>query len=222
VVEDEAMVGTGRRREPLTRSEVVGAAVRLADADGIGRLSMRRLGDALGVEAMSLYHHVPNKTALLDAMVDVVFDEIDRPTGDDWRAGLRARAVSQRAVLLRHRWALAILESRATPGLTTLRHHDAVLGYLRSAGFGVRETGHAYALLDAYVFGFVLQERELPFDADSAPDVAASVMSLHEGADLPHLGEFTREVVMAGGYDFADEFEIGLDLVLDAVGRLLG
>jgi AcrR family transcriptional regulator len=216
------MVGTGRRETPLTRSAVIGAAVRLADAEGIARLSMRRLGDALDVEAMSLYHHIPNKTALLDAMVDVVFDEIALPSGGDWRAGLRARAVSQREVLLRHHWALAILESRATPGLATLRHHDAVLGYLRSSGFGVRATGHAYAVLDAYVFGFLLQERELPFDSDSAPDVAASIMRLHEDADLPHLGEFTREVVMPGGYDFADEFEVGLDLVLDAVGRLRG
>ena len=210
----------GGARPPLTREAVVSAAVAMADAEGLGRLSMRRLGETLGVEAMSLYHHLPNKTALLDAMVDRVFAEMDPPSGDDWRAGLRARAVSQRAVLRRHRWALSVIESRATPGYETIRHHEATLGFLRRTGFAVRATGHAYALLDAFVMGFVLQEQQLPFDDDSAPDVAAGILDQHAAVELPHLAEFMSEVVLAGGYDFGDEFDVGLDLVLDAVSGL--
>jgi AcrR family transcriptional regulator len=207
-------------RAALTRDAVVAAATQMADAEGLERLSMRRLGERLRVEAMSLYHHVPSKPALLDAMVDQVFAEMAVPEGDDWRAGLRARAVSQREALRRHRWALAVIESRRSPGHETLRHHDATLGFLRRTGFTVRATGHAYALLDAYVMGFVLQEQQLPFDESSAEELAVDLLDRNAGLDLPHLTEFAQEVVMAGGYDFADEFEVGLELVLDAVGVL--
>jgi AcrR family transcriptional regulator len=207
-------------RPALTRDAVVTAATQMADAEGLERLSMRRLGERLGVEAMSLYHHVPSKPALLDAMVDQVFAEMAVPEGDDWRAGLRTRAVSQRAALRRHRWALAVIESRRSPGYETVRHHDATLGFLRRTGFTVRATGHAYALLDAYVMGFVLQEQQLPFDESTAEELAVDLLDRNAGLDLPHLTEFAQEVVMAGGYDFADEFEVGLELVLDAVGGL--
>nr|WP_297415859.1 TetR/AcrR family transcriptional regulator [uncultured Nocardioides sp.] len=207
-------------RPGLSRDAVVAAATEMADAEGLDRLSMRRLGERLGVEAMSLYHHVPNKPALLDAMVDQVFAEMAVPEGDDWRAGLRARAVSQRAVLRRHRWALAVIESRRSPGPENLRHHDATLGFLRRNGFSLRATGHAYALLDAYVMGFVLQEQQLPFDDSNAAEVAVELLDSNAGLDLPHLTEYAQEVVMAGSYDFGDEFEVGLDLVLDAVGTL--
>jgi AcrR family transcriptional regulator len=214
------MPRAARRGTSLTRDEIIERAVALADTEGIERLSMRRLGEALGVEAMSLYHHVPNKTALLDAMVDSVFAELVLPSGDDWRAALRHRAESQRATLRRHPWALHLLESRTTPGLANLRHHDAVLGFLRGAGFDVRPAGHAYALLDAFVFGFAVQEQELPFDAETAPELAASMLEGQAGTGFPHLEEFMREVVLRGDYDFADEFDVGLDLVLDAVASL--
>ena len=213
------MAGSARRGTYLSRGEIVARALSLADAGGIEGLSMRRLGESLGVEAMSLYHHVPNKTALLDEMVDSVFAEIELPSGD-WRSGLRRRAQSQRAALHRHAWALPLLESRSAPGLANLRHHDSVLGYLRGAGFGVRAAGHAYALLDAFVYGFVVQEQALPFDAESAPAMAASMLEAQAAEGFPHLGEFMREVVAAGSYDFADEFQIGLDLVLGAVASL--
>ncbi|WP_422934791.1 TetR/AcrR family transcriptional regulator [Sinomonas sp. P47F7] len=228
------MAGSTKRSTNLSRGAIIARAVSLADAEGIDRLSMRRLGETLGVEAMSLYHHVPNKTALLDEMVDSVFAEISLPSGD-WRSGLGARARSQRTALHRHPWALPLLESRSTPGLANLRHHDAVLGYLRGAGFGVRDAGHAYALLDAFVFGFVVQELALPFDAESAAGMAASMLEGQVGTaqpdhgqpdhgqaswGFPHLKEFMREVVMPGGYDFADEFEVGLGLVLESVASL--
>ncbi|MCL2089682.1 MAG: TetR/AcrR family transcriptional regulator [Micrococcales bacterium] len=207
------------QRPTLSRDLIVTTAVRLADDAGIAQLSMRRLGAELGVEAMSLYHHLRDKSALLDAMVDLVFAQIEDPEGPDWRDGLARRAASQRATLNRHPWALELVESRATPGPATLRHHDAVLGYLRSAGFGVRAAGHVYSLVDAYVYGFALQERQLPFDSTDAPDVARAMLDANPMADLPHLSEFTREVVVHG-YDYTAEFSVGLDVLLDAVARL--
>lgn len=214
------VAGTPRRGAALDRAGIVGAAVALADEQGIERLSMRRLGDVLGVEAMSLYHHVPGKAALLDAMVDSVFGEITVPGGGDWAGGMRDRARSQRAALHRHPWALRLLESRSAPGPANLRHHDAVLGYLYDAGFTVRSAGHAYALLDAFVYGFVLQEQALPFDAGTAPQLAASMLASTPEVDFPNLTAFMRDVVMPGGYDFADEFDVGLALVLEAVAQL--
>ena len=209
-----------RRGEALYRAGIVRAAVTVADTQGIDRLSMRRLGEALDVEAMSLYHHIPGKPALLDAMVDWVFEQIAVPTAEEWAEGLRERANSQRAALRRHPWALRLLESRSTPGLANLRHHDAVLGYLRAAGFSLRAAGHAYALLDAFVYGFALQEEALPFDAASAPDVAGAMLNSTSGTHFPNLVAFMRDIVLPGGYDFADEFEVGLTLVLDGVSRL--
>src|SRR5215472_18620669 len=152
------------RREPLNRDRVLQAAVTLADRDGIGALSMRRLGQVLGVEAMSLYNHVANKSDLLDGMSDIVFSEIGLPAGGTgWKPAMRQRAISAREVLGRHRWAIGLMESRRSPGPATLRHHDAVLGCLRQAGFTVDLTAHAYSLLDSYIYGFALQEASLPF-----------------------------------------------------------
>ena len=139
-------------RARLSRDRVLRAAVTLADVDGIGSLSMRRLGGELGVEAMSLYHHVTDKSDLLDGMVDIVFGEIDLPVpGTGWRVAMRRRAISARAVLSRHRWAIGLMESRTTPGPATLRHHDTVLGLLRAGGFSVELTAHAYSVLDSYI-----------------------------------------------------------------------
>src|SRR5687767_3202180 len=152
-------------RGRLSRERVLAAAVVLADAGGIEALTMRRLGEELGVEAMSLYNHVANKDDLLDGMVDLVFAEIGLPAGGpDWRAAMHRRAVSAREVLARHRWAIGLMESRTSPGAATLRHHDAVIGSLRAGGFTVAMAAHAFSLLDSYVYGFALQEASLPFD----------------------------------------------------------
>lgn len=206
---------------PLSRDAVVAAAIALAGEEGLGRLSMRRLGERLGVEAMSLYHHVRGKPALLDAMVDAVFAEIAVPqAGEPLREGLRRRAVSQRAVLHRHHWALGLLESRSHPGPATLAHHDAMLGFLYAAGWASVPVGHAYALLDAYVYGFVLQEQQLPIEPGTAGETAAAMLGAHPALALPHLARFAAEVVAQPGYDFAAEFDAGLALVLDAVVSL--
>src|SRR5579862_8977392 len=146
-------------RVPLSRDRVLLAAVAFADEHGIASLSMRKLGDVLGVEAMSLYNHVANKDQLLDGMVDVVFGEIDLPAGGaDWKTAMRERAQSARQALGRHPWAIAQMSTRTSPGPATLRHHDAVIGALRTAGFSIAMTAHAFSAIDSYIYGFALQE----------------------------------------------------------------
>jgi len=210
-------------RVPWTRDRVLRAAIDLADQDGIEALSMRRLSQELGGGAMSLYNHVANKEDLLDAMIDVVFSEIEPPSGKDgWYPAMRRRALSVRAILSRHRWAIGLMESRTSPGPATLRHHDAVLGCLRNAGFSLELAAHAYSALDSYIYGFALQERGLPFDSPEEAAELAQVMSAQFPADeYPHLAEFTLGHVLQPGYDFADEYEFGLDLVLDGLERAL-
>lgn len=209
------------RRGRLTRDRVLRTAVALADTGGIESLSMRKLGVELGVEAMSLYNHVANKSDLLDGMIDSVFLEIDLPTGDvDWRTAMRRRAISAREVLSRHRWAIGLMESRTTPGPATLRHHDAVLGTLRNAGFSIELTAHAYSVLDSYIYGFALQEPNLPFDtAEETAKVAQAIMARFTSGQYPHLTELTVEHVLQPGYDYGNEFEFGLDLILDGLER---
>ena len=211
------------RPRKLTREGVLDTAVAMADAEGIGRLSMRRLAGELGVEAMSLYHHVANKDALLDAMVDRVYAEVVLPDASgDWRSELRRRSVSVRAVLSRHPWALPLMESRRAPGPATLAYHDANIACLRAAGFTPGQVAHAYAVVDAFVYGFVLQETTLPFDsgAEAADLVSAGPLAELVGA-YPNMAWFAENVVLAPGYTFAREFEPGLELVLDGVAALL-
>jgi AcrR family transcriptional regulator len=211
-------------RIPLSRQRVLRAAVALADRGGVGSLSMRKLAQELGVEAMSLYHHVANKDDILDGIVDVVFSEIDLPSGDaDWRAAMRQRAVSARQALRRHPWATALMESRSTPGPANLRHHDAVLGILRNAGFSVELAAHAYSLLDAYIYGFALQETSLPFSTpEETSEVAQTIMAEFPAEELPHLTEIAVEHVLQPGYDYGNEYAFGLDLILDGLDRIRG
>jgi AcrR family transcriptional regulator len=208
-------------RPPLSRERVLRAAIEVADASGVGALTIRSLATELSVTPMSLYYYVANKSEILDGIVDVVFSEIELPSVDgDWRSQIRSRAISARRVLARHRWAIGLLESRRSPGPANLRHHDAMIGILRAAGFSVQMTAHAYALLDSYVYGFALQEAALPFEGrDSAADVADSIMESFPACGYPHLVELATEHVLQPGYDFGDEFEFGLDLILDALAR---
>ena len=184
---------------------------------------MRKLGQAVGVEAMSLYNHVANKDDLLDGMVDLVFAEIELPSeGADWHPAMRDRAVSARKVMGRHRWAIALMESRTSPGPATLRHHDTVIGTLRRAGFPVALAAHAFSAIDAYVYGFALQESSLPFDdAEETAEVAEAILEQFPTEEFPYLAELTVEHVLQPGYDYADEFAFGLDLVLDGLERAL-
>ncbi|HYS34955.1 MAG TPA: TetR/AcrR family transcriptional regulator C-terminal domain-containing protein [Pseudonocardiaceae bacterium] len=208
-------------RARLNRDRVLRAAIALADANGIESLTMRKLGVELGVEAMSLYNHVANKSDLLDGMIDIVFTEIDLAAGDiGWRAAMRRRAISAREVLSHHRWAIGLMESRNTPGPATLRHHDAVLGTLRRAGFSVELAAHAYSALDSYIYGFALQEPSLPFDtAAQTAQVAQAIMARFAAGEYPHLTEMVLDHVLRPGYDYGNEFAYGLDLLLDGLQR---
>jgi len=217
-------VGEGPdQRRPLSRERVLRGAVAVADAGGIGALTIRSLAHELGVKPMSVYYHVANKDEILDGIVDIVFSEIDLPsTAGDWRAEIRRRAASARQVLGRHPWAIALLESRTSPGPATLRQHDAVLGTLRGAGFSVEMTAHAYALLDAFVYGFAIQEAALPFEGpDNVAAIAEPIMEHFSTDEHPHLVELATEFVLKPGYDFGNEFEFGLSLILDALASLL-
>jgi len=211
-------------RARLNRDRVLRAAVALADDSGLGSLTMRKLGQELGVEAMSLYNHVANKDDLLDGMVDVVFGEIGLPSGGiDWKPAMRKRALSAREALSRHRWAIGLMESRSSPGPATLRHHDAVIGTLRGAGFSIEMAAHAYSLLDSYIYGFALQEASLPFDtAEQTAEVAGMIMAQFPADEYPHLTELTIGHVLKPGYDYGNEFEFGLDLILDGLERVRG
>jgi AcrR family transcriptional regulator len=211
-------------RAPLTRQRVLDAAVELADRDGVGSLSMRKLAQELGVEAMSLYHHVANKDAILDGLIDIVFSEIELPSGQTgWREAMRQRAVSAREALRRHPWATSLMESRPTPGPANLRHHDAVLGILRNAGFSVELAAHTYSLLDAYIYGFALQETSLPFGTpEETAEVAKAIMAEFAAGTYPHLTEIVVEHVLQPGYDYGNEYQFGLDLILDGLDRALG
>jgi AcrR family transcriptional regulator len=205
----------------LSRERILRGAVAFADKQGIEPLTMRRLAESLGAKAMALYNHVANKDDLLDGMVDLVFGEIDLPSATDpWKTAMRQRAITVREALSRHRWAAALMESRRSPGPATLRHHDAVLGCLREAGFSPALTAHAYAAMDSYIYGFALQERNLPFDKGVDTSVLAQAfLASFPSADYPHLAAFTIEHVLQPGYDFGGEYEFGLDLILDGVER---
>ena len=214
----------GPRPEPrarLSRERVMQAAIALADEAGIDSLTMRKLGEQVGVEAMSLYNHVANKVDLLDGMIDGIFAEVRVPSGDiDWQSAMRERAMSMREVLARHRWAIGLMESRSAPGPATLRHHDAVIGVLRTAGFTVALAAHAYSALDSYIYGFALQERSLPFDtAEETAEMAQAFLAQFPAEEYPHLAELTVRHVLQPGYDYGDEYLFGLQLILDGLER---
>jgi AcrR family transcriptional regulator len=196
---------------------VLTTALAVADAGGLGALTIRSLAQELGVKPMSVYHYVAGKSDIIDGIVDLVFSEIELPRiNGEWRTEMRRRAHSARRVLARHSWAIALLQSRTHPGPATLRHHDAVIGTLRVAGFSVELVAHAFALIDSYVYGFALSEAALPINGPEPIADVAAAMFPHGHADLyPHLIEFTTEHVLKPGYDFGAEFDYGLDAILD-------
>ena len=221
--EEAEVAERDQRRQRLSRERVVDAALAIADADGLGALTIRSLATELGVKPMSVYYHVAGKDDILAALVDVVFGEIELPVpGRDWRPEMERRADSARAVLARHRWAIGLLESRPDPGPANLRHHDTVLATLRAAGFSPELTAHAYALIDSYVYGFALQEASLPFEGrESVGDVAGPIMERMAAGEYPHLAQMATTYYLQPGYDFGDEFRFGLDLILDGLESAL-
>jgi AcrR family transcriptional regulator len=216
-------------RVPLSRERVLRAALDLADEAGVESLTMRKLAKTLGVEAMSLYNHVANKNDILDGIVEIVFSEIELPsmTGADWKNAMRQRAISTRGALLRHRWAVGLMESRLRPGPANIRLHDSVLGCLREAGFSVEMAVHAYSVQDSYIYGFALQEKGF---ADQREDMslardeslAKTMIQQLPAEEYPYLAEIVGGYVTGSAYEFADEFEFGLGLILDALEKLRG
>ncbi len=212
--------GAGRRAR-LSREEVLRAAMVLADEGGVESLTMRKIGQRLGAEAMSLYRHVRDKEDILDGMVDLVFGEIELPAqGADWKTALRRRALSTREALVRHRWAIGLMESRSRPGPANLRGHDAVLGTLGATGFSILMATRAFNVLDSYVYGFVLQETSLPFGTpEEMSEVEKQMLRPLPTDEYPHLKAVAAELT-ASAFAYADEFEFGLDLVLDGLERI--
>ncbi|MBB5788228.1 TetR/AcrR family transcriptional regulator [Jiangella mangrovi] len=210
-------------RPALSRERIVEAAVQVADRGGLAQVSMRNVGKELGVEAMSLYHHIKGKDDLLDALADWIFTRIALPGLDDpWRPAMTERAASARATLGGHPWALGLIESRRDGGPALLRHHDTVLGCLRRNGFSVALAAHAFSALDAYVYGFVLTELNLPFDAPSgAEELAGELRQALPVDEFPYLIEMIEEKVIGRDYTYGSEFEYGLDLILDGLADRL-
>lgn len=207
-------------RVPLSKERVLTAAVALADEVGIEALSMRRLGERLGVEAMSLYKHVANKEDILDGIVDIVVGEISAPAiGGDWRAAMRQRAISAHAVLLRHPWATMLLVARANVGPAMLRYVDATIGCLRAAGFSYATADHAWNAIDSHVYGFTLQELNFPFEPEQYAAMAKTYLPQLPPDQFVHLRGLSQQVI-DGEHDGLHDFEFGLDLLLDGLERL--
>jgi AcrR family transcriptional regulator len=191
------------------------AAVALADAEGIGALTMRRLAQELGVEAMSLYHHVANKDEVLDGITDLVVSQIQvPPSGTPWKSAMRDRAISAHEVLLAHPWAAMMIMSRFNIGLGMTRYLDATLGRLREGGFSIHGALDAWHTLDSHIYGFTLQELQLPFDAADNAQVSAEVLELFDPTQFPYVVEVVTEISRTGR---VEHFEFGLDLILDGL-----
>jgi AcrR family transcriptional regulator len=212
-----------RRREgrrPLSRERVLLAAIDLVDANGIQALSMRKLGQVLGVEAMSLYNHVGGKDDLLDGIVDLVAGQFELPREElGWKAAIRGCAVAAHEVLLRHPWSAALAESRMQSGPQRMAYLEAVVGTFRRGGFSVRAAHRANLTLDSYVYGFTLQEVSWPLPSEAVPTSAADFVARTDVDSYPHLVEIASLVADAG-FDRRGEFELGLDLILDGLERL--
>ena len=213
-------------RPRLNRETVLRAGVELADQAGIEGFTMRTLSQELGVVPMALYKHVANKQELLEGMVDLVWSEVTEPdAAGGWKQGMRNRAVSLRDALTRHRWAVGRMEAAGRPGPENLRQHNAMLGCLRQSGFSFRTTVHVTSLLDAYVYGFALQQKTLSFETPEESAAAAAATrnaeSAEDAARYPYLLEVVGELAKEG-YDYDAEFAVGLDVLLDGVEVLRG
>jgi AcrR family transcriptional regulator len=204
----------------LTRDKILRAAVRLADRGGIDAISMRKLAQSLGVEAMSLYNHVANKDEVLDGITDLVVGEIALPPrGGDWKDAMRARARSAHEVVLRHPWATMLIVSRMNIGPGMLRYIDATLAVLRDAGFSYELADRAWNAMDSHIYGFTLQQLNFPLDPSEYASAAREYLPLLPADQYPHMRALS-ELVIAGQHSGVHDFDFGLDLLLDGLDRL--
>lgn len=205
-------------RGTLSRERVIEAAVAVADRAGLPGVSMRSVGAELRVEGMSLYHHVSSKDDLLDALAGWVVDLIELPDESaPWREAMEQRARSARNALRAHPWSIGMIESRPAPSAALLRHHDRVLGWLFRAGFSNTLATQAFSTVDAYIYGFVISETTLPFQPGDGAEAEFAATVAPDPASFPNLARSLNEVLSSGGYDYADEFDSGLALILDAI-----
>ena len=209
-------------RLPLSRERVLRAAIVLADEGGIESLSMRKLGQELGVEAMSLYNHVANKDDLLDGIVDAVTSEIEVPSGDtDWKEAIRRTAISSHDVFLRHRWACSLMMRRARASEDRMRWMEGVLRTFREAGFSADMTHHAYHAIDSHITGFTLWQVSMPFETrEELVDMAEGFLQQIAADVYPYVIEHAEQHIAPSSPDGKSEFEFGLDLILDGLERL--
>lgn len=211
------------RRQTLTRDRVLETAVDLADRHGLESVSMRGLGQELGVEAMSLYTHVRSKADLLDGMVEVVMGEVPAVEArNDWKSAMRESILGARDVLRRHPWAPDVIETRAAPGPAMLKQYDTVMGILRGGGLSLDLTHHAIHLLGSRLVGFT---RELFDDSPDLDPAAAAAIAAQLGLTHPHVAEMALAATHEGGLGGCDtdlEFELALDVMLDGLERLHG
>jgi AcrR family transcriptional regulator len=211
-------------KAPVNRERTLEVALTVADSEGIEAVTMRRIARELGVEAASLYHHVSGKDQILDGLVDVVAAEIDLPRpAAPWREAAGERAHHTRAVLLRHPWAVSLMASRTSPGPATLGLLETGIRCFREGGFSVPMAALAISTVDSYVHGFVLQEVNLPFRGESElAAMTAAVMEQFPASEYPYLFEMTVDHVLQPGYDYGNEFDSGLTVVLNGVAALRG
>jgi AcrR family transcriptional regulator len=207
-------------RTPLNRDRVLRAAMRLADKHGIEALSMRKLAEALGVEAMSLYNHVRNKEDVLEGIVDLVVSEIELPViGADWKEAMRQRAISAHDVLLRHPWAPILVLSRINVGPAMLRYIDATIGCLAEAGFSYVMADHAWNAMDSHIYGFTLYKLNFPLEPADYANAAAQFLPMLPADKYPHMRALAQ-MVIDGKHDGLHDLEFGLKLILDGLERL--
>jgi AcrR family transcriptional regulator len=208
-------------RLPLTRDRILQAALQLADDSGIQSLTMRKLGETLGFEAMSLYNHVANKDDVLDGMLDLVLVECEPPSpSGDWATAIRNSAISVHEALRRHPWACTLLMAPGRIRPARLRYMDLLLGRLREAGFSADTTYHAYHVLDGYIFGFSLWETSHTYTADEISKFAAIFTEMITPDRYPYLHEHAQQHFSEGQHREVSAFEFGLDLVVDGLKRL--
>lgn len=208
-------------RAPLHRGRVLHAAIEIADERGVGAVTMREVASRLGVEAMSLYNHVRNKDEILDGMVDLVVEEIRLPSDEgDWRAAMRHRAVCAHEVFSRHTWASALIDSRESSGPARLRYLDWVLGVLVRAGFSFEAALRGFSVLDSYIYGFGRQQLNQAAGGAPTEEKAAAILSVIPAEEYPYLHR-VASLAMATGYDAEADFEFGLEIILDGLGRVL-
>jgi AcrR family transcriptional regulator len=209
-------------RIPLSRDRVLGAALKLADDAGIESLTMRRLAQELGVEAMSLYYYVASKDEILNGIVDVVVGEIELPLpGTDWKQGLRRMAMSAYEVLVQHPWAASLVLSASGVSQARLQYMEAILGSLRTAGFSAEMTDHGYHALESHIMGFTLWEVGMDLGSvDDFTGTATDFLHALPRQELPHLAEHVEQHLKPRSPDDEGEFAFGLDLILDGLEKL--